>query len=88
MPILSWKQLYCIFNFWLLVMYFLNYLWIFETNDNLPNRTAQEELTEQLRIGFINMEAILFYVARNVTAEFMEMFNISDSKHFKLTWIF
>lgn len=36
------------------------------TNDNLPNRTAQEELTEQLRIGFINMEAILFYVARNV----------------------
>lgn len=58
------------------------------TNDNLPNRTAQEELTEQLRIGFINMEAILFSVARNVTAKFMEMFNISDSKHFKLTWIF
>lgn len=34
--------------------------------ENLPNRMAQEGLTELLRIVFSNMEAIVFYTERNL----------------------
>lgn len=61
-----------ILDFWL---YSLLIIWMFKNVDNLPNRTTQDELTEQHRTEFRNIEAIMIYGGRNSTlTQFLLLF--------------